>query len=146
MVIALDIGNAFNEIKCQYVLKAIWNDEEIRPLWYYSKTIVGFIGLGYGPSMVKALFQCKGEKQGDMESMPTFCLGIHEVNKLTLMSLKDKGGWLVAGADDTYILGPLSVVFAEVREHKVGLETIGLALHYGKCTLQICTEMRNITF
>jgi len=56
VAIALDIVNAFNEIEHHSILEAIWDDEEIRPLWYYNmrcKTIAGFVGLGYSPSMVK---------------------------------------------------------------------------------------------
>jgi len=120
-MIALDIVNAFNEIERQSVLEAIWDDEEIRPLWYYNmrcKTVAGFVGLGYRPGMVQPPFCCEeGERQGDMESMPNFCLSIDKVNKMALLLLKDKGVWLVAGADDTYILGPPSVAFAEVEEH-----------------------------
>ena len=74
------------------------------------------MGFGYGPGMVKAPFRREeGEKQGDMESMANFCLGINKVNKMTLASLKEKGGWLLASANDTYILGPPSVAFPEVN-------------------------------
>ena len=34
--ISLDIKNAFNEIMRQEVLDAIWDDLELRPLWYYN--------------------------------------------------------------------------------------------------------------
>ena len=68
VVIALDIVNAFNEIDRQSILEAIWDKEEIRPLWYYNmccKTVAGFVGLGYGPGMVKAPFRCEeGRKTG----------------------------------------------------------------------------------
>ena len=46
VVIALDIVNALNEIERQSILEAIWDDEEIRPLWYYNMrcmTVTGFI-------------------------------------------------------------------------------------------------------
>ncbi len=34
----------------------------------------------------------EGEKQGDMEAMLNFCLGINKSNKLTLESIRQKGG------------------------------------------------------
>ncbi len=105
VLIALDIKNAFNEIMRQEVLDAIWG---LRPLWYHNlrnKVVLGFVGLGYGPNMTKARFAAmESEKQGDMEAMLNFCLGINKSNKLTLESIRQKGGWLLAGADDTYIL------------------------------------------
>ena len=115
ILIALDIKNSFNEIMRQEVLNAIWNEPELRPLWYYNlrnKVVHGFVGLGYGPQMVKAKFTAtEGEKQGDMESMLNFCIGIDRTNKVTLESLRHKGGWLLAGANDTYILGPPEIAF-----------------------------------
>ena len=62
VVIALDVVNAFNEIERQSVVEAIWDDEAIRPLWYYNmrcKTVAGFVGLGYRPGMVQAPFCCE---------------------------------------------------------------------------------------
>ena len=65
-VISLDIRNAFNEIKRTAVLEALWENLALRPLWYYNfrcKTVNGFVGLGYGPSMQPAPFTCsEGEK------------------------------------------------------------------------------------
>ena len=96
VVVALDIVNTFNESERKLVLESIWEDEDLRPLWYYNmrcKTVAGFVGFWYGPGMVKVLFRSEeGEKQGDMESMANFCLGINKVNKITLASLKEKGG------------------------------------------------------
>jgi hypothetical protein len=145
-VISLDISNAFNEIKRTAVLEALWENLALRPLWYYNfrcKTVNGFVGLGYGPSMEPAPFTCsEGEKQGDMESMPNFCLGIDKVNKATLSSLKSKGGWLVAGADDTYFLGPPSIVFPEVSPHADRLRSIGLHLNLSKMKSYIAPQYR----
>ena len=150
VVIALDIVNAFKEIERKSVLEVIWDNKEIRRLWYYNmrcKTVVGFVGLGYRPGMVKTPFCCKeGEKQGDMELMPNFCLGIDKVNNMTLSSLKDKGGWLVSRADDTYFLGPPSVAFAEVKEHEERLRSIGLALHYRKMKCYIANLHRDAEY
>ena len=101
VLIALVIKNAFNEVHRQAVLDALWGNRSIRGLWYYNmrnKTINGFIGLGYGPIMKAANFTAEeGEKQGDMESIPNFCIKIDAANKLILSSLKAKGGWLLAG-------------------------------------------------
>ena len=83
--------------------------------------------------MARALFAAiEGEKQGDAEAMQNFCLGIIRINKLTLASLQEKGGWLLAGANDTYLLGPPDIVFPEVKHHEERLQTIGLELSYPK--------------
>jgi len=150
VLIALDIKNAFNEIMRQEVLDAIWDDCVLRPLWYYNlrnKIVHGFVVLGYGPNMTKARFAAmEGEKQGDMEAMLNFCLGINKSNKLTLESIRQKGGWLLTGADDTYILGPPDVPFKEVKLHEERLKLIGLELNYSKMKCFINEEHRNETY
>jgi len=83
--------------------------------------------------MTGALFAAmEGEKQGDMEAMLNFCVGINKVNKLTLESIRQKGGWLLAGADDTYILGPPDVTFPEFKLREERLKLIGLELSLPK--------------
>jgi len=85
--------------------------------------ISGFIGLGYGPFMKAATYQMdEGVKQGDMEVMPNFCIGINQVNKSTHDSLQEKGGIILSGADDTYILGPPEIAFSEVKLASIGLK------------------------
>ena len=74
--------------------------------------ISGFIGLGYGPFMKAVTYQMdEGVKQGDMEAMP--CIGINQANKSTQDSLQEKGGIILSGADDTYILGPPEIAFSQ---------------------------------
>ena len=95
--------------------------------------ISGFIGLGYGPFMKAATYQMdEGVKQGDMEAMPNFCIGINQANKSTHDSLQEKGGVILSGADDTYILGPPQIAFPEVKLHEERLASIGLKLNYSK--------------
>ena len=86
------------------------------------------------------------KKQGDTEAMLNFCLGINKVNKLTLESIRQKGGWLLAGADDTYILGPPDVAFSEVKLQEERLKLIGLELSYPKMKCFIAEEHRNETY
>jgi len=68
------------------------------------------------------------------------------VNKLTLESIRQKGGWLLAGADDTYILGPPDVSFPEVKFHEEQLKLIGLEMSYPKMKCFIAEEHRNETY
>ena len=107
----------------------------------------GFVGLGYDPNMTKARFAAmEDEKQGDMEAMLNFCLGINRSNKLTLESIRQKSGWLLAGADDIYILGPPDVPFKEVKLHEERLKLIGLEPNYSKMKCFIDEEHRNKTY
>ena len=97
--------------------------------------------------MIKALFAAmEGEKQGDMEAMLNFCLGIDKMNKLTLESLQAKGRWFLAGADDTYLLGSPDVVFPEVKLHEECLKSIQLELTYPKTKWYIDATHYNDAF
>jgi len=74
----------------------------------------------------------EGVKQGDMEAMSNFCIGINQANKSTHDSLQEKGAIILSGADDTYILGPPEIAFPEVKLHEERLALIGLKLNYSK--------------
>ena len=65
----------------------------------------------------------EGVKQGDMEAMSNFCIGINQANKSTHDSLQEKGGVILSGADDTYILGPPQIAFPEVKLQSVSNST-----------------------
>jgi len=99
--------NTFNEIQRYSILEELWKNIELLPLWYYNfrnMMVSGFIGLGYGPFMKAATYQMdEGVKQGDMEAMPNFCIGINQANKTTYDLLLEKGGIILSDADDTYI-------------------------------------------
>jgi len=65
------------------------------------------IGLGSGEKLKSANFLCEeGEQQGAIESMPLFNIGIDETLKLSNSRMNQVGGAVLAGADDTYIIGP----------------------------------------
>jgi len=64
--------------------------------------------------------------------MPNFCIGINQANKSTHDSLQEKGGVILSGDDDTYILGPPQIAFPEVKLHEERLASIGLKLNYSK--------------
>jgi len=136
VIIALDILNAFKEIQRHSNLEELWENIELRPLWYYNfrnMMISGFIGLGYGPFMKAATYQMdEGVKQGDMEAMPNFCIGINQANKFTRDSLQEKGGIILSGADDTYMLGPPEIAFPEVKLYEERFASICLKLNYSK--------------
>ena len=67
-----------------------------------------------------------------MEAMSNFCIGINQANKSTHDSLKEKGGVVLSGADDTYTLGPPQIAFPEVKLYEERLTPIGLRLKYSK--------------
>ena len=52
--------------------------------------------------------------------------------KSTHDSLQEKGGVILGGADDTYILGPPQIAFPKVKFHEERLASIGLKLNYSK--------------
>jgi len=64
--------------------------------------------------------------------MPNFCIGIKQANKIAYVSLQEKGGGVLSGADDTYILGSPEIAFLEVKLHEERLASIGLKLNYSK--------------
>ena len=94
----------------------------MRELWYYfwrTKVPISYVGLGGGPAMIRAPFNCEeGEQQGAVESMPLFTFSTDNSNNATNAELRAHGGALVAGADDTYLIGPPEVVFQCMRNHK----------------------------
>jgi len=120
IVIALDISNAINEIQRYSVFEELWENTELRPLWYYNfrnMMVSGFIGLGYGPLMKAATYQMdEGFKQGDMETIPNLFIDINQANKAHAL-LQEMGGAILNGVDDTYIFGPPEIAFLEVKLH-----------------------------
>ena len=61
--------------------------------------------------------------------MPLFTLGIDEPNNATNGEMREVNGALVAGADDTYILGPTREAFQAVTRHAEKLKGSGLDLN-----------------
>ena len=60
--------------------------------------------------------------------MPNFCIGIKQANKSTHASLQEKGGVILSGADDTYILGPPQIAVLDqegvLRDVKMMMENV----------------------
>ena len=84
-------------------------------------------------NIVTAPFKCEeGEQQGAVESMPIFTFGIDDANIITNEELREHGGCLMSGADDTYIIGPSEIAFKCLKEHKKRLEEAGLELQTTK--------------
>ena len=84
--------------------------------------------------MIKAPFTCEeGELQGAVETMPLFTFSIDEANSITNNELREHGGALVSGVDDTYLIGPPKVVVDCMLAHRERLSRIaGLKLNLGK--------------
>jgi len=81
--------------------------------------ISGLNGLGHGPFIKAATYQMnKGVKQGDIEDMPNFYIGINQANKFTHDSLQETDSLILSGDDDTYILGPPQIAFPKVKLHE----------------------------
>ncbi len=74
----------------------------------------------------------EGVKQGDMKSMPNICKGINQTHKSTHDSLREKGGVILSGANDTYKIGPPKIAFPEVKLHEERLASIGVKINYSK--------------
>ena len=147
---SIDVENSFNEVQRQAVLQTLWKEERLRDLWYYAwrcKECKAYIGLGSGPQMEKAPFTSdEGEQQGAVESMPFFCLGTDKPNNDTNDDLRKHGGALMAGADDTYLIGPPEIVFPLIIKHKERLATVGLKLNVSKTKCYIHEDHRTIGY
>ena len=87
VIIALDVKNAYNEVKRAETLKALWSNSSLRELHHYfwkNKMMKGYVGLGNGERLQKADFGSdEGEQQGAAESGPLFCIAIDAVNRET---------------------------------------------------------------
>jgi len=80
-----------------------------------------YVGLGSGEKLKAAPFLCEeGMQQGAIESMPLFNLGIYVALKSSHDRIKESGGAILAGADDTYIVGPPDLAFQLCRTSKIG--------------------------
>ena len=116
VALGLDVENTFNEAMRKKILEKLWEDKALRFMWYYFwrvKTVKSYVGLSSGPKMIKAPFTSdEGEQQGAVESMSLFTLATDDANAETNSELREHGGALVAGADDTYIVAPPAIAFA----------------------------------
>ena len=111
------------------------------------KTAKSYIGLSSGQKMIKAQFDNEeGEQQGAVESMQLFTLGTDDANVETNTELREHGGALVAGADDTYIIAPPAVEFVALRRHKDRMMLAGLKLNVAKTKAYIHRDFRNASY
>ena len=88
----------------------------------------------------------EGEQQGSVESSVSFCITVDPVNRATNDDLGVNGGFLLAGIDDTYLLGLPEHVFPTAMVHKTRLSTIGLTLNLSKTKCYIAEEYRTLRF
>ena len=155
VLVSIDIKNAYNEIKRKRILDQLWgetlsdshvgyedfDEEAFRGMYIYLYKMLeveSYVGLGSGTRMVDAEFKSsEGVQQGATESSALFCIGLDKANRITNQELREKGGFLVSGMDDTYLVGPPDEVFAAVHRHKTRLADLGLvlAVHKSKCYL-----------
>ena len=148
--LALDLVNAYNEVSREDCLEEIWKRRRLKPLWYYlwrTKCISAYVGLGSSERMITAGFMSdEGEQQGSVESSVSFCITVDPVNRATNDDLGVNGGFLLAGIDDTYLLGLPEHVFPTAMVHKTRLSTIGLTLNLSKTKCYIAEEYRTLRF
>ena len=85
----------------------------------------------------------EGEQQGAVESMPLFTLGVDDANNATYDKLRTHGGALIAGADDTYLIGPPEIVFPCIQKHRERVAVSGLKLNVNKTKCHIHKDYRN---
>ena len=150
VIIALDVKNAYNEVKRSVTLDALWSNSSLNGLHHYfwkNKMMKGYVGLGSGERMQKADFSSdEGEQQGAPESGPLFCIAIDAVNRETNIRLNEQDGFLIGRMDDTYIVGPPELAFNMMLDHKRRLSEIGLELNIGKTKCYINPNFRTPRF
>ena len=78
--------------------------------------------------------------------MPCFCLGTDKPNNETNDDLRLHGGSLMAGADDTYLIGPPEIVSPFIIKHKERLATVGLKLNVSKTKYYIHEDHRTMGY
>ena len=97
--------------------------------------------------MIKAPFYSEeGEQQGAVESMPLFTLSLIKPNNETNAELREHGGDLITGADDTYLIGPPEIVFPCLRRHKERVAKVGLNLQITKTKCHINAAHRSTAY
>lgn len=147
MITGCDVSNAFNEIKREEVLDELWENSDLGEMWYYfwqMQNVKAYIGLGGGTKMKTApIINEEGMQHGEVEGMPLFTLGPHKVNTITNTELREHGGALMRGADDTYLVGPPGIVFECLHRHKQRLAEVGLEINVNKTKYHIKDQYRN---
>lgn len=105
------------------------------------------MGVGSGPKMVKTPSTSnEGEQQGAVESMHLFTLIINDANNETNRELMEHGGALIAGADDTYIIGSPAIMFVCICIHKERVALAGLKLNVSKTKAYVHKDFRNASY
>ena len=126
-VLSLDYSNAFNEASREKVLEALWTVPDLRPIWsfcYHLLLCKSYVGLGSGHSLTTAPFRSEeGTQQGAIVASPLFCLAVHVINRSSNNYLSRHGGLLVAGMDDTYMVGPTDALLAALARPTQGRTT-----------------------
>lgn len=148
--LSVDMKNAFNEVKRLEGLSALWSHTPLRPLWYalYRKlSCKSIIQIGGGDSVQLAPYRSEeGYVQGASESMLMTCLSTDASNKKVNEFLRMSGGMLIAGADDTYLLGPLDQVLRAYDMFSELLAGIGLTLNESKTRMYADQSIRNQSY
>jgi hypothetical protein len=135
-ILTVDLKNAFQNVIGEKGLKKISKHPELHPLYYAlhrKATSSTHIGIGGGNSVHDAPYSSEeGYVQGSVESMMMTCLTTDAANKEVNKRLRLSGGMLVAGADDTYMLGKLIDVLEAMKICVARLVEVGLSLHPDK--------------
>jgi hypothetical protein len=143
---ALDIKNAFQEVERAAMLKALWEEESLRPLFmfaYHHHHPAGDIFLGGGYNLIEASFKSvNGVQQGDVAASFFFCQSTKSANEATQRDLASCGGKLTAGMDDQCMLGPPELIFPLITKHAARLKKVGLVLRESKCKAYIAPRYR----
>ena len=84
--------------------------------------------------------------EGASEAMPITCLTTDKANKQTNEFLRLAGGMLTAGADDTYLSGPIRQVIAALEMLIALLAEVGLTLNESKTRIYIDQSYRTDEF
>ena len=142
--------NAFQNVIREKGLEKIWKNPELHPIFYalYRKASCStYIGIGGGNNVHNAPYSSEeGYVQGSVESMIMTCLTTDAANKEVNKRLRLSGGMLVAGADDTYLIGKLRDVLEAMEILVARLAEVGLSLHPNKTKIYVADAHRTEAF
>ncbi|MGH3053723.1 MAG: hypothetical protein ACRDL7_01935, partial [Gaiellaceae bacterium] len=117
VAVKVDVKNAFNEITRRVILENLWSKPSLRGMYAFVHRMLEYeseVLLGSGCNLLRAPFRsAEGVQQGDIFGSHLYCIGADVVNNRTNALLVPHGGALLAGMDDTYLVGPPAVVFQE---------------------------------
>jgi hypothetical protein len=138
--IAVDFTNAFNERNRDDILKALYNEEQLQPLWKLAhwsySTPSDLWTRNAEENMISVLQSTSGVKQGDPLGSILFALSMKPIYKGALEITGDKSIQGKAFQDDMTLVGPCDIRLVKaLKKLKEGAEQGGLQINMKKTKL-----------